>query len=309
MASNNKETPKKVVAPKKKSGFYQIIDKLEKTVNGKKPDQKELARQTLRLNRKRILTADSPYAVREAYVSLRTKLLLSIASDGTDNCKTFVITSPNPSEGKSITILNTAISFAMLDKKVLLIDCDMRRPNISRLLDISSKNGLSNLLTGINECHIHSFEDLPISFITAGEIPPNPSELLSSEAFKNVISKLKKDYDYIFFDAPPINVVADAQIIAPLVDGAILLVRSDATLYTDAKQAEEALTAAGAKICGIVLNDVNLKSSKYSYNKYKYKYKYKYRYGSKYGYKYGYHSHYSRDYAYEHKYTLEEEEK
>ena len=286
MAANN-STLNKNAASKKKSGLFQITNK-------KKNNQNELDRQTLRLNRKRILTADSPYAVKEAYVSLRTKLLLSIASDGTDSCKTFVITSANPSEGKSITILNTAISFAMLGKKVLLVDCDMRRPNVGRLLDISSKNGLSNLLTGINECHVRSFEDLLISFITAGDIPPNPSELLASEAFKNAIVKLKKNYDYIFFDAPPINVVADAQIIAPLVDGAILLVRSDNTLYTEAKAAEEALVASGAKICGIVLNDVNLKSSKYSSTKYKYKYKY---------------GGYSRGYSYEHKYTLDEEDK
>ncbi len=234
---------------------------------------------TLRADRKLILNTDSPYAVKEAYVSLRTKLLFSIASGTDDSCKTFAVTSPNPSEGKSITVVNTAISFAMLDKKVLLIDCDMRRPSICKLFDVSPKNGLSNLLTGVDECYIHSLEDIPLSFITAGDIPPNPSELLSSEVFKNTINELKKDYDYIFFDVPPVNAVADAQIIAPVVDSFALLVRAERTLFNEAKNAEEVLRGAGAKICGTIVNDVNFKRTAYSYKKHG---KYKYRYASLY---------------------------
>lgn len=245
-----------------------------------KKGKKEPICKTLRSGRRLILNNDSPYAVKEAYVSLRTKLLFSIASGSSDSCKTFAVTSPNPSEGKSITVVNTAISFAMLGKKVLLIDCDMRRPSICKLFDVSPKNGLSNLLTGVDECYVHSLEDIPLSFITAGDIPPNPSELLSSESFRGAIAELKKDYDYIFFDVPPVNAVADAQIIAPIVDAFALLVRADVTLMHEAKNAEDILQSAGAKVCGLIVNDVNLKRSSYAYKK---NGKYKYRYSAQYG--------------------------
>ena len=249
-------------------------------------------REAIRDNRKKLLTRKSAFAIRESYIQLRTNLMYSVASLGDSGCRIFGVTSPNPSEGKSLTASNIAIAFAMLGKPTLLIDCDMRKPNIARLWRIHTKNGLSDLLANMDACDIFGVEGIPLSILPVGKIPPNPSEMLSSAVFQTEIERFRKQYAYIIIDLPPTNEVADAQIVSRLVDGMVLVVRSGHTKQRELAEAEGALTSAGSRICGVIINDINLKQGgKYGYKYgYRYGYKYGYRYGYKYGYKYGYES-------------------
>ena len=226
----------------------------------------------LQQSKERILNENSPYAFKEAYVRLRTNLMFSLSTNGASSAKVIAMTSANPAEGKTTTTLNVAISFAMLGKKTLLIDADMRKPQVGRLLDTDSQNGLSNYLGNIGECYIHNVEGLPLDFITAGKTPPNPAELLSSASFEKMLEKFKEEYEYILIDTPPVNYVADAQIVAPHADGMVIVVRTGVTNAQDLIKAEESLKNSGGKLVGIVANDVLTKSGDYRYNKYKYKY-------------------------------------
>lgn len=222
--------------------------------------------EVLRQSRMKILNENSPYAFKEAYVRLRTNLMFGVAASGESGCKVVVVTSSNPSEGKTTNSINIAISFAMLGKRVLLIDSDMRKPQVARVLNVEQNNGFSNLLGGVGECVIHTITDVSLDFISAGKIPPNPAELLSSPAFKARLNELKQQYDYIFIDTPPVNSVADAQIIAPNVDGVALIVRAETTRIQDLLRAEEVLRSSGARIIGIIANNLETKASRYSYS-------------------------------------------
>lgn len=237
--------------------------------------------------RRHILNQDSDFYTREAYKSLRTNIIFSIPSKG---CRKVCVTSAIASEGKSITALNLAISFAETGQRVLLIDGDLRRPNQSRLLDRKASPGLSNVLAGLSEdgdvIHKEVFPHLDVIF--SGEIPPNPSELLGHEEMRQLLERLSGQYDYIFIDTPPVNVVTDASVLSALLDGVLFVVRrneseSDAVLY-----AVSQLEFAEAKLLGFILNGADIGSaSRYGYGKYKKYKKYGYKYGS-YGYGYGY---------------------
>ena len=245
----------------------------------KKPVKRvESDRETIRENRKKLLTGKSAFAIRESYIQLRTNLMYSVASSGDSGCRVFGVTSPNPAEGKSLTAANIAIAFAMLDKPTLLIDCDMRKPSIARLWRIHTRNGLSDLLTNMDVCEIYGVEGIPLSILPVGKIPPNPSEMLASAAFQNAIEKFREQYAYVIIDLPPTNEVADAQIVSRLVDGMVLVVRAGQTKERELAAAENALTSAGSRICGVVINDISLKQGG------RYGYKYGYQYGQKYGY-------------------------
>ena len=237
----------------------------------------------MRANRKRLLTNESPFAIKEAYVKLRTSLLFCMTADKERPCSTFAITSAKPSEGKSLTAANIAISYAMLGKRVLLVDADMRKPTQRRLWRVRSSAGLCDFLAKISRLELVKVTDLPLWIVCTGTIPPNPSELLSSDRMKRFIEECSKVYDYVIIDTPPINTVADAQIISTFVDGMVLVARSGYTTADELKVAIEAVGRAGGNMCGVVMNGMNMKSMKYSY---KYKYgKYGYGYGD--GYSYG----------------------
>lgn len=227
------------------------------------------------------MTNDSPFAIKEAYVKLRTNLLFCMTADKKRPCKTFAVTSANPSEGKSLTAANIAISYAMLGKKVLLIDADMRKPTQRRLWNVESSTGICDFLADIRQLELTKVKDLPLWIVCTGTIPPNPSELLSSERMKRFVMENAGAYDYVIIDTPPINTVADAQIISTYVDGVVLVAKSGGTTSDELKDAIDAVYHAGGNLCGVVLNDLNMKSGKYSY-------KYSYKYGGRYGYKYSY---------------------
>ena len=211
--------------------------------------------------RRQILHAGSPFAVKEAYKTLRTNIRFSLREKG---CKRFCITSAMSGEGKSITMLNLAISIAETGKKVLLIDADMRRPALVRLLVEKGTPGLSNVLAGIVEAEEairpEIYPHLDVMF--SGDIPPNPSELLSSERMQDMVESLSKRYDYILIDTPPVGVVSDACIVANLLDGVLLLVRQGSSRKDAVAYSINQLELTGAKLLGTILNGVPRESGK-----------------------------------------------
>lgn len=211
--------------------------------------------------RRQILTRNSSFVAKEAYKTLRTNLRFFIQSKG---CKKICITSANAGEGKSITLMNLAISMAETEQRVLLIDADMRRPALARLLAEKASPGLANVLAGMNTLeeaiHTEVYPNLDILF--SGDIPPNPSELLSSERMQQMIEKLSAQYDYILLDTPPVNVVSDTCIVASYLDGVLLLVRQDRSRKDAVTRAVSSLRLTGAKTLGFVLNGIPLASNR-----------------------------------------------
>lgn len=229
-----------------------------------------------------------PFAVVEAYKAIRTNLTFLLSGSET---KVFGITSPEAGEGKSTTSVNMAIAFSQLGDKVLLIDADMRKSSIHKKLKIENTAGLSNILAGFNKYtevinHISDTFDV----ITAGQVPPNPSELLGSARFKELVETVGKEYSYVIIDTPPVDVVTDALVIAPHTAGLVLVVKDQVTPTDSISRAIEAAKFANINLLGAIMNAANPKSGgRYGYRKYGYR-KYGYRkYGySKYGYGYGY---------------------
>lgn len=243
----------------------------------KKKSRSRSSSEAIAAARRRILTNEMPFAIKEAYVKLRTNLMFCMTSDKARPCRSFAITSAKPSEGKSLTASNIAISFAMLGKKVILIDADMRKPTQRRLWEVGAKTGLCDFLAKMSDLHPVKVKELPLWVLCTGTIPPNPSELLSSDQMKRFVEDCMNTYDYVIIDTPPINTVADAQIVSAYVDGIVLVTKSGETTTDELNGAIDAVHRADGNLCGVVLNDLNMKSVKYSY-KYKYEYKYGYRY-------------------------------
>lgn len=218
-------------------------------------------------SRRQILSASSSFVEIEAYKTLHTNIQFSLHGEG---CKRICITSSASGEGKSITILNLAISFAEVGKKVLLIDADLRRPAIARLLREPATIGLANVLaelvTAEEAIHKDVYPNLDILF--SGEIPPNPLELLNGAPMEKLISDMSEVYDYILVDAPPAAVVSDACVVANLLDGVLFLVRSGRSNKDDVRQALGGLQLIGAKILGFVLNGVVIDPGKKNYKYY-----------------------------------------
>ena len=205
--------------------------------------------------RRQILSEQSPFAMKEAYRTLRTNIRFALRGEG---CKKFCITSSSQGEGKSISMLNLAITFAETGHKVLLIDADMRRPAINRLLVEKATPGLSNVLAGLtDETEVLRKDIRPnLDVIFSGDIPPNPAELLDSDRMKQMLEKLSKRYDYILVDTPPVNVVSDACVVANMLDGALLLARQGRSRKESLKRAVNNLNLAGVKLLGCIFNGV-----------------------------------------------------
>jgi len=265
----------------------------------KKDPKTEAAQRKLRAatlmqeERKHILSSSSDFFIREAYKTLRTNVSFALADD--ESSKVVLVTSSLQSEGKSITAVNLAVSYAQADKKVIIIDCDLRRPKLARLLQMRSEIGLSNIIVKpeLLERAIMPTEVQSMDVILSGSIPPNPSELLSSPRMQQLIDTLRGHYDYIFLDSPPVNVVTDAVVLAPKSDGVLFLVRANRSERGSVIHAVDQLSYAKAKILGFVLNGVDMEKLHYGYRRYRYSRYFKYAYGkygySKYGYgKYGY---------------------
>lgn len=212
--------------------------------------------------RRLILGQHSSFHVREAYKTLRTNIRFFLHNEA---CKRICITSSTLGEGKSITMLNLAISFAEDGKKVLLVDADMRRPALARLLIEKMAPGLSNVLAGINTpeeaIRKEIYPNLDVLF--SGDIPPNPSELLGDERMQNLMDELAKVYDYILVDTPPVNMVSDTCIVANAIDGVLYLVRQGKTDRESVSRGINQLRLTGAKQLGFVINGMDMYDKRY----------------------------------------------
>lgn len=210
----------------------------------------------------------------EAYKLLRANIIFSIADD--KNCRIVGISSAINGEGKSTTAINLALTIAETGRKVLLLEADMRLPNFSKRLNIAGKPGLSNLLVGQNsltdvlqESKIN--ENLHI--ITAGDIPPNPSELLESIRMKVAVEALAENFKFIIIDLPPINVVSDALVVSKLADGMVMVVRQDYSNQHELARAMRQVDFFNIKILGFVMTRATHSEKHYKrYSKYGHKY-------------------------------------
>lgn len=214
------------------------------------------------VQRRRILNQNTNFAVQEAYKSLRTNISFCIRDK---KCRRFCLTSGAAGEGKSITTLNLAISIAQTGKKVLLIDADLRRPAIARLMVEKATPGLSEILAGNAKEEDAIRKDIypNLDILFSGEIPPNPSEILSSERMHRLIDDNSQKYDYILVDVPPVGMVTDACIVASLLDGILLLAWQNRSQKEMIKKAINSLQLTGANILGFVMNGVVSSNSKY----------------------------------------------
>lgn len=210
------------------------------------------------------LAGDLDFASAEAYNLLRTNIMFSLP--GKKNCgKLMGVSSPNPQDGKSFTSINLSYSLAKDGQRVLLIDGDMRRPSIARVLSMPCAPGLSNLLIGgERESIVHTGvlnENLDVVF--AGDIPPNPSELIGSEKMKELLDEFAADYDFVIVDLPPVNAVADPLIISKLLDGIVLVIRHNYTKKKNIREAVRQLKFAEVNILGFVYNGFSRGSGYY----------------------------------------------
>ena len=209
-----------------------------------------------------LMTKDVPLSVEETYKSLRTNIVFSLPEDG---CKLIEVTSSTQGEGKSVTAINLAIALAKNGVKVVLIDCDLRMPTVAKKLKIKQRPGLTNLLFGLNNAQeIVYYHPSGIDVIPAGDLPPNPSEILGSSRMMSTLEYLKKYFDYIILDAPPVGVVTDAAVLAPKVSGIVVVVRQGLASREGVDAAINKLKIANGNILGFVLTDSSAEKKDYS---------------------------------------------
>lgn len=216
-------------------------------------------------NVRHLITKVNPKSpISEQYRTVRTNMQFSSVDN---DLKSFLVTSSGPAEGKSSTTANLAIVYAQQGKRVLLIDADLRKPTMHYTFRLDNLRGLSNVLVGeisLEEA-VNGTDIDTLDVMTCGPIPPNPSELLGSRKMETLLKEAKLSYDLVIFDTPPVLAVTDAQILANIVDGSVLVVRSGSTEIEPAQKAKEALMPAKAKLLGVVLNDREKKASNYYY--------------------------------------------
>lgn len=199
----------------------------------------------------------------ESYRTLRTNIQYSSFDK---EIKRILVTSAEPGEGKSTTAANLAVAFSQDEKKVLLIDCDLRKPSVHKQFRISNNIGLSDVVMDNSKIKkaINKHNEY-LDILPSGKIPPNPSELLGSKAMENLLKELQKEYDIIILDTPPVQAVTDSQILSTKVDGVILVVRAERTKKDSVKLAKESLQKVKANIIGVVLNGGERTRDKYYY--------------------------------------------
>ncbi|HMZ20649.1 MAG TPA: polysaccharide biosynthesis tyrosine autokinase, partial [Blastocatellia bacterium] len=210
----------------------------------------------------KLVTLDQLSSVVEAYRMLRTSVLLSAAGNPP---KVTLFTSGQPGEGKTTTAINTAISLSQLGSSVLLIDADLRRPTVHRVFKMGQSQGLSTFLSRQVEIDplIHKLWVPNLSVLPCGPIPPNPAELISSERMKSLLKVLSEKYDHILIDSPPLINVTDPVILSTMVDGTILVVQAGRSTRDIVRRARQELASVGAKIFGVVLNNLDIKREGY----------------------------------------------
>lgn len=203
----------------------------------------------------------------ESYKTLRTNIQYA----GFDrSINSILLTSCAPSEGKSLTAANLAISIAQDGKKVLLVDCDLRKPMQRRVFNIMGMRGLTNVLaegidykTVVNDVNVDNLD-----LITSGPKPPNPAEILGSSKMEDFMTEVTSDYDIVILDTPPMLPVTDATVLSRMVDGVLLVVRYGQTTIEAAEIVKRQFEKVGASVLGAVINDVPVDDSNYYYEYY-----------------------------------------
>jgi capsular exopolysaccharide synthesis family protein len=214
-----------------------------------------------------LMNVDGRSPLAEAYRHLRTSVLLSTAGRAP---RTLLVTSSLPGEGKTTTAVNTAISLAQTGASVVIIDADMRRPRLHSIFSISDRAGLSSILSsdlseaGILEI-VEKEEVTGLHLLTSGPIPPNPAELLGSEQMRRLITTLQSNFDHVVVDSPPVSSFTDGVLISSMVDGVLLVVHGGKSSRHIVRRSRQLLQDVGAKIFGVVLNNINLQSHDYYY--------------------------------------------
>lgn len=226
--------------------------------------KKKAKKPTTETRRKLVTAIDPKSPISEQYRTVRTSIQFSSVDD---DIQTIMVTSAGPAEGKSTTAANLAVTFAQQEKKVLIVDADLRKPTMHYTFNQTNTFGLTTVLAGqipFNEA-INPTDVFNLSVLTSGPIPPNPAELMGSKSMARFLKEAKETYDIIIFDTPPILAVTDAQVLANSCDGTVLVVYSGKTELEEAAKAKELLSTTKGKLLGAVLNHKKLESSDYYY--------------------------------------------
>ena len=202
-------------------------------------------------------------AAAEAYRTLRTSLQFSSLDRA---LRTILVTSPGLGEGKTTVVANLGVAVAESGKKVVLLDCDLRRPGLHTLFGLNQSPGLSNaLIEDASELPIKTTAVTGLAVLSAGESPPNPAEFIASGRLARLLERLRDLADLTLIDSPPTGVVSDAAVLASVVDGVILVVSAGRTRRDEAQQAHQHLATAGARVLGAVLNNARLEKNQRDY--------------------------------------------
>jgi protein-tyrosine kinase len=216
-----------------------------------------------------LITYSSPKSpMSEAYRVLRTNIQFS----GFDRTvKVILVTSSEPEEGKTTTVSNLAVTFAQSGNKVILIDADLRKPMIHKIFGLAGRRGLTNAIIDYDNYRDYINENVfnNLDILTCGIIPPNPSEILSSNVMKKLMERVRDDYDYVFIDSPPAGTVTDAAVISTIADTSLLVVLSRKVRIENIKRAKELLLNVKANIAGVILNKYEIDNHKSYYYYYR----------------------------------------
>ena len=218
---------------------------------------------------KLVAQSDPKNPAAEAYRVIRTSIQFAQAGK---NLQSIMVTSCTPDEGKSLTIANLAVVLTQAGKSVLVLDCDMRNPTVHKNFGLSNRVGLSSCIslgTALAEA-VQATQVPGLYALTAGVIPPNPSELLGSERMQQLLQEAKEQYDYVLVDVPPVLPVTDALLVSRIVDGVVIVIESGNVKVEAARDVKQNLLGAGANILGVVLNKVRSEHHGYGYGYYYY---------------------------------------
>ncbi|MFM9534934.1 CpsD/CapB family tyrosine-protein kinase [Lysinibacillus sp. IITD104] len=230
--------------------------------------KKKKKKKLVKMARKLVTIANGQSFISEQFRTIRTNITFSMPDK---EIKTILVTSATPGEGKSTNAANIGVVFAQEGKRVIIVDADLRKPTMHYTFLLQNARGLSNLLTRhFTMSQVINSTDIANLFVlTSGPIPPNPAELLASNVMESVIENLKKEFDIIIFDAPPILSVTDAQILSNKCDGTLLIVNSGVTENESVLKAKSNLEASKANILGVILNNYKMPLHQY-YEQYYY---------------------------------------